>query len=919
MSENQAQPTGVVTDPSPASAGARERVVARHEMPDPLRDDIRLLGGLLGTVLREAGGQDLLDDVERLRELTIRAYGSDDGGTALAEAADLVAGFPLERAEQVARAFTCYFHLANLAEEYHRVRVLRQRETEAGAAVDESLPHAFTQLAEEVGRDEALRRLSELEFRPVLTAHPTEARRRAVSGAVRRISNLLAERDTMRPGGTSLVENERRLLAEIDTMWRTSPIRAAKPTVLDEVKTAMGVFDATLFNTFPEVYRRLDDWLLDGDAGRAAPVARPFVFLGSWIGGDRDGNPNVTAEVTRQAATLAAEHALTALEEAARQVGRKLTLDEAGTPPSSALKALWQRLRQLSEDLTAQAAAVSPREPHRAAVLAIAGRIGATRRRDADLAYRRPEELEAELRVVQDSLVEAGAPRAAYGDLQKLVWQVQTFGFHLAEIEVRQHSQVHAAALDEIAEKGVHGDLSDRTREVLDTFRALGAVQRRFGERAARRYIVSFTQAPEHLAAVYHLAELAFEDAEDIPVIDAIPLFETFADLEASVDILEAALELPQVQRRLAANGRRVEVMLGYSDSSKDVGPVAATLALHSAQSRIAEWARRHDITLTLFHGRGGALGRGGGPANRAVLAQPPHSVDGRFKLTEQGEVILARYGDPTIAARHIEQVAAATLLASAPSTEKRNAATAERFAHVASSLDASSRARFHALVKSEGFPQWFAQVTPLEEIGLLPIGSRPAKRGLSVNSLDDLRAIPWVFSWSQARINLAGWFGLGTALREFGDSPERIAELQAAYREWPLFATLLDNVEMSLAKTDERIAAQYLALGDRDDLAQMVLDELRLTREWVLRVTGNEWPLANRRVLGRAVQLRSPYVDALSLLQVRALRALRTEGASEGVTAESGKWVDGGYKDRWQHLLLLTVNGVSAGLQNTG
>ncbi|NUS42048.1 MAG: phosphoenolpyruvate carboxylase, partial [Terrabacter sp.] len=539
--------------------------------------------------------------------------------------------------------------------------------------------------------------------------------------------------------------------------------------------------------------------------------------------------------------------------------------------------------------------------------------------RDADLGYREPEELVADLEVVQRSLVEAGAPRAAYGDLQKLVWQVQTFGFHLAELEVRQHSQVHAAALAEIDEKGIHGDLSERTVEVLDTYRALGAVQKRFGIRAARRYIVSFTQAPEHLAAVYRLAALAFEGSDDAPVVDAVPLFETFDDLENSVDILEAMLEFPEVQRRLAENGRRVEVMLGYSDSSKDVGPVAATLALHKAQSRIAEWAQRHDITLTQFHGRGGSLGRGGGPANRAVLAQPPHSVDGRFKLTEQGEVILARYGDPTIAARHIEQVAAATLLASAPTVEKRNADARERFAPLAAALDETSRAAFHGLVKSEGFPQWFSQVTPLEEVGLLPIGSRPAKRGLSVNSLDDLRAIPWVFSWSQARINLAGWFGLGTALRSAGEQPGGLEELQAAYREWPLFTTLLDTVEMGLAKTQEDIAAQYLALGDRDDLAELVLGELRLTREWVLRVTGNEWPLANRRVLGRAVQLRSPYVDALSLLQVRALRALRSQGVSEGLTVDDGEWVDGGHKDRWQHLLLLTVNGVSAGLQNTG
>ncbi|WP_454044548.1 phosphoenolpyruvate carboxylase [Cellulosimicrobium sp. Marseille-Q8652] len=869
-----------------------------------MRDDVRLLGGLLGTVLRETGGQGLLDDVERLRELAIAAY-DDTTGAALGEAEALVEGLTIERAEQVARAFTCYFHLANLAEEYHRVRVLREREAEfATRAVthDDSLPEAFEQLVAEVGREEALRRLRRLEFRPVLTAHPTEARRRAVSGAVRRIATLLDERDAQPLGGTSLAENERRLLAEIDTMWRTAPIREHKPSVLDEVKTALGVFDATMFDTFPTVYRRLDDWLLGDEAGREEPLVRPFVSLGTWIGGDRDGNPNVTAEVTRQAAAIASEHALVALEEQTRRVGRKLTLDEVGTPPSDGLRALWQRQRQLSEAVTAAAAAASPREPHRAVLLVVAERVAATRARNADLAYADPEQLESDLRVVQESLVAAGAPRAAYGDLQQLVWQVETFGFHLAELEVRQHSQVHAAALAEIAEKGVHGDLSDRTREVLDTFRALGSVQQRYGVRAARRYIVSFTQAPEHLAAVYELAEHAFAGADDKPVVDAIPLFETFADLEASVDILESMLNLPQVQKRLAENGRRVEVMLGYSDSSKDVGPVSATLALHDAQRRIALWAERHDITLTLFHGRGGALGRGGGPANRAVLAQPPGSVDGRFKLTEQGEVILARYGDPTIASRHIEQVAAATLLASAPSTEKRNAEATDRYRDLAVALDASSRRRFHELVRADGFPQWFAQVTPLEEVGLLPIGSRPARRGLSVSSLDDLRAIPWVFSWSQARINLAGWYGLGTALAEFGD----LELLREAHREWPLFATLLDNVEMSLAKTDARIAERYLALGDRDDLATAVLEELRLTRERVLAVTGNAWPLSGRRVLGRAVQLRSPYVDALSLLQVRALRGLRA--GAEGVT-----------KDELQHLLLLTVNGVAAGLQNTG
>jgi phosphoenolpyruvate carboxylase len=890
---------------APLPARDLPRGLVSHDVPEPLRNDIRVLGELLGRVLRESGGDDLLADVERLRQLAIVAHSEPDG-EALRQAEELVGGFTIERAEHVARAFTCYFHLANLAEEYHRVRVLRDREANLEPnrlAPDDSLPAAVRQLEAEVGEAEARRRLLELEFRPVFTAHPTEARRRAVSASIRRIADLVAERDLRAKGGMSLAENERRLLAEIDTLWRTAPLRAAKPTVLDEVRTVLNVFESTLADVLPAVYRRLDDFVLGDAAGTTQPAVRAFAHLGTWIGGDRDGNPNVTAEVTRAAAVLASEHALVALEASANRVAEALTIDAAGTPPSAELLAQWQRQRARSEDVAAQAGAGSAaNEPHRRALLVIAQRITATRERNADLAYATPDELEADLLVVQRSLAQAGAARSAYGELQRLLWQVQTFGFHLAELEVRQHSQVHEAALADLEENGVDGPLAPRTLEVLDTFRALGAVQRRFGVKAARRYIVSFTQAPEHLEAVYRLAELAFEGTDEVPVIDAIPLFETFADLEAAVDILEAAFQLPQVQKRLAENGRKVEVMLGYSDSSKDVGPVSATLALDTAQQRITQWAHRHDIELTLFHGRGGALGRGGGPANRALLAQPPGSVDGRFKLTEQGEVIFARYGDPTIAARHIEQVTAATLLAGTPSVEKRNAEAKERFAPLAAKLDEASRTQFHRLVRADGFPQWFAEVTPLEEIGLLPIGSRPARRGLSVSSLDDLRAIPWVFSWSQARINLAGWYGLGAALASVDDLPL----LQDAYASWPLFTTMIDNVEMSLAKTDDRIARRYLALGDRDDLADLVLSEMALTRRWVLAITESEDVLSRRRILGRAVQLRSPYVDALSLLQLRALRGLRTGDAVE-------------HADDLRRLLLLTVNGVAAGLQNTG
>ncbi|MGX5697255.1 phosphoenolpyruvate carboxylase [Agromyces soli] len=882
----------------------------RGQIDRELRSEVRLLGGLLGTVLAEAGGAELLDDVERLRALAIGAY---ERGDSLDDAEALVASFGPERAEQVARAFTVYFHLANLAEEHHRVRVLRAREHGADEAPAESLTAAYDALVAEVGPDAAAERLSKLRFHPVLTAHPTEARRRAVASAIRRVGQLLVEREELvrlAPAASTL-ELDRRLAEQIDVLWRTSPIRTTRPTPLDEVRTAMNVFDQTLFEVVPKVYRLLDDALQPEAAGRAPAKAPAFVRFGTWIAGDRDGNPFVTAETTAEAAAIAAEHVLLGLERAATRIGRSLTLAEAGTPADPELAELWAAQQRLAPHVTSQIGTRAPDEPHRRVLLVIAARIAATRKGERELAYTAPEELLAELRLVQASLARAGAHRSANGELQGLIWQLETYGFHLAELEVRQHSQVHRRVLEELAAEASEPaspdapapGRSELATEVLAVFRTIAALQARYGERASRRYIVSFTQSSDDLANVYRLAEAAL--GADAPVLDVIPLFETFADLEASTDILDGMLELPQVQARLAATGRRVEVMLGYSDSSKDVGPVAATLALDAAQARIAAWAERNDIELTLFHGRGGALGRGGGRTNEAVLAQPPGSVDGRFKVTEQGEVIFARYGDAAIAARHLEQMAAATLLASAPSNERRNREASERFAPLAARLDEVSRARFFALVKAEGFAPWFAKVTPMEEVGLLALGSRPARRGLSVESLEDLRAIPWVFAWTQARINLTGWFGLGTALAAIEDD----ALLREAYRDWPLFRSMIDNVEMSLAKTDERLARRYLALGDRDELAALVLDEMALTRAQVLRASGHAELLDEQPVLQRAVHLRSPYVDALSLLQLRALRAVRAEQAEAGTSPA----------EHDLRLLLLAVNGIAAGLQNTG
>ncbi len=911
-----------------------------------MRRDVRLLGDILGEVVRDSDpktGPDLLADVERLRHAVIEARDqerSDDDAAGDAIAA-LVASWDLDRAEQVARAFTVYFHLANLAEEHQRIRLLRERDAGTGP-VRESLAAAVTELT----RDGVPVNLDELRVHLVLTAHPTEARRRAVVAVLRRISELLSITDDDRAGAAERAEARRGLREHVDLLWRTSQLRVKAMDPIDEVRTVMTAFDETLFRVVPAVYRELDRAL---DEPERKPVPA-YLRFGSWVGADRDGNPFVTAQVTRETATIQADHILRALEAATARTGRALTVHEATTPPSAGLRRALAAAAAAHPELLAEIAARSPQEPYRTYLLYAAARINATRMRNADLAYSGPDVFLKDLRVVQESLAVAGAARQAFGELQNLIWQAETFGFHLAGLEVRQHSEVHARVLRELRAAGPPGletaqETTPETQEVLATFRAIGWIQDRFGVDACQRYVVSFTRSADDIAAVYQLASYAAAGART-PVLDVVPLFESAVDLANAPAVLTGMLELPPVAERLAATGGRLEAMLGYSDSAKELGPASATLRLFDTQARLAEWAAAHGVRLTLFHGRGGALGRGGGPAGRAVLAQAPGSVNGSFKVTEQGEVIFARYGQPAIAKRHLEQVSSAVLLASSPRRAERTAAAAASYGRIAGRIDQAACAAFRGLVEADGFAGWFARISPLGEIGGLRIGSRPAKRGLSAQApgpaaaggqaspaaaggqaspaaaggqvspaaaggqasmdLNDLRAIPWVFAWSQTRINLPGWFGLGSGLAAIEADPDGTGALRRAYREWPLFGVLLDNAEMSLAKTDRPIASRYLALGGRDDLTARVLAEYDLTKRLVLAVTGHDRLLADRPVLSRAVALRDPYVDALSYLQLRALAALRDPSDDQD-------------RERVERLLLLTVNGVAAGLQNTG
>ncbi|MFD0704590.1 phosphoenolpyruvate carboxylase [Alloscardovia venturai] len=894
--------------------------MTERNLPERLQHDLDTCLDVLRQVIGEYS-TDLLAQFDELRDDVIVASnienedGADERAIAakgLEEADRLLNESSLPDATMLSRAFTTYFHLANLCEENYRVSVLQKREEKVDihSATDpvNELTVAYKQLIDEVGLAGANELLDKLEFHPVFTAHPTEARRKAVEGKIRRIAVLLEERELT--GGSARAELDRQMFAEVDSLFRTSPIGLKKPTPVEEANTVIDVFDTTLFDMIPSVYRRFDDWILGAKAGTVQPVCPAFFHPGSWVGSDRDGNPNVTAKVSRTVARKFYDHMVTKLEHATREVGTRMTLEAKTTPANAEMLALWSRQKEMSETLTGRAAVISSQEPHRAAMLVMADRLAATVERDYDLMYHSADDFLADLHVVQNSLAEAGAKRTAYGDIQKLIWQVETFGFHMVEMEFRQHSVVHARALEDIREHGLHGErgeLQPMTHEVLDTFRAVGAIQRRHGRKAAGRYIISFSKSAQNVRDVYELNRMAFANPADAPVLDVIPLFEQLEDLENSVDVLEDIIKIPEVQKRLKETGRKMEVMLGYSDSSKDAGPTSATLALHRAQERIAQWAKKHEIDLTLFHGRGGAVGRGGGPANRAVLAQPVGSVNCRFKLTEQGEVIFARYGNPVLATRHVESVAAATLLQSAPSVEKINTEMTEKFADMSQALDEASHERFLDLLESEDFAPWFSIVTPLTEVGLLPIGSRPAKRGLGAKSLDDLRTIPWVFSWSQARINLAAWYGLGTACEKFGD----LDTLRDAYKTWPLFSTFIDNIEMSIAKTDERIARMYLSMGDREDLNAKILDEMALTRKWVLAIKDEDWPLQHSRTLGMVVRLRSPYVDALSIAQVRALKTLRRRVDNEELSQ--------GMIENYIYLVMCTVSGVSAGLQNTG
>ena len=701
-----------------------------------------------------------------------------------------------------------------------------------------------------------------MEVTEVLTAHPTEAKRRAVVEHLWRIGGLLDTLDDPRTGGRVHDETERRLREEVASLWLTDPIRRRPPEPLDEVRATMALFDRTIFTTLPKVVRA------------TGPTTLRW---GTWVGGDRDGNPAVTAEVTLGAAAIARDHVLRGYEAAARRIARSLSASETEVPPSAALRRALGRDVRAFPDRARELARTLPDAPHRRKLVLIAERLGATRSGDPS-GFDSAHAFEHDLETLRTSLRAGGAAILADGELADLAEQARTFGFHLASLEVRQHAAVLRAAAE------------DPDPEVDATFRAIARIQGDLGEAACHRLVISFTRDAGDVAAAYALARRA--DAALPRRLDVVCLFESGAELERATDILDDVVALPDVRARLRRNGRRLEVMLGYSDSSKEVGVLAASLTLYDAQRAIAAWARGRDIELTMFHGRGGALGRGGGPTARAIRAQPPGTVDGRFKVTEQGEVAFARYGDADIAWHHLEQLVRAVAAARVADTEDPSDAFVDDIA----TMRRASASAWRALVGAPGFARCVTRATPIRQIASMPIASRPVSRTSSVEDLDALRAIPWVFSWAQARVNLPGWFGLGTGLEAVASTRNGLARLRRMHRSWPFFAVVLENASVSLAKADRALAARYLARADQPEHARAIFDEWDRTERLLLEITGEDHLLGARGGLRSAVDLRAPYVDALSYLQLRFLDDPKAT-----------------------RLVQATIAGVAAGLQNTG
>jgi len=912
----------------------------------PLVDDIRLLGRILGDVIREQEGKTAFELVERVRQLSVayRLKSDAQAGRALDRLLKNLSG---EQTVSVIRAFSYFSHLANIAEDRHHVR-RRDHHERQGHLHEGSLTMTLERLAQaDIRAADIASTLSRAYISPVLTAHPTEVQRKSILDAERAIAELVEQRDTLHTE-RERTENEALMRARVTQLWQTRMLRTAKLTVADEIENALSYYRSTFLRQIPRLYRDIEQALPGHEIAS-------FFRMGNWIGGDRDGNPFVTADTLRMALARQSETVLRFYLTEAHELGAELSISATLAPVSADM----QKLAASSPDHSVH----REDEPYRRALIGMYARLAATLElftgtealRHAvapQNPYLSAEHFLNDLRVIDASLAAHNAQALTAPRLQPLMRAVQVFGFHLATVDLRQSSDKHEAVVAELLRvakvEADYSALSEDARRTLlvqqlndarplrvraaaysehtvgelAIFEAAVEMLARYGRESLRHYIISHTEDVSDLLEVMLLLKevgLLRGTLEDGAVSDLIvsPLFETIGDLRNAAPIMRAFYALPGITGLMKRSGAEQDIMLGYSDSNKDGGSFTSNWELYRAEidlvALFGELRREHGITLRLFHGRGGTVGRGGGPSYQAILAQPPGTVNGQIRLTEQGEVIASKYAHPEIGRRNLETLVAATLEATLLHPTK---SAPKSFLDAAAAISDASYAAYRKLVyETPGFTEYFFSATPIREIAELNIGSRPASRK-ATRAIEDLRAIPWSFSWGQCRVGLPGWCGFGSAIEAYlGKEPkqrkERQALLQRMHKQWPFFGTLLSNLDMVIAKSDLAIAARYVELVEDKKLGKRIFGLIRAewqrTSDALELITGEKLRLASNPSLARSIEHRFPYLDPLNHLQVELMRRYRhrVEGDPGNAKVQRG--------------IHISINGVAAGLRNTG
>ncbi len=908
----------------------------------PLREDIRLLGRILGDTIRNQEGDAVFDIVEHVRQTSIRFH-RDEDMVARRELAETLSGISRADATRLAQAFSHFSHLANIAEDQHHIRRTRAHALAASAPREGTMLQALTR-AQRAGISP--RRLqsffAEALICPVLTAHPTEVRRKSAIDRESEVAFVLAERDRVRLTPDEEKACQETLRRAVLTLWQTSILRRERLRVVDEVTNGLAYYDQTFLREIPRFYADLEDQLAASDPAWAQEELPSFLRMGSWIGGDRDGNPYVTAAALRQALQMHSKRVLEFYLSEVYNLAAELPLDAKLVHVSDPLQLLAEKSPDQSPHRRD--------EPYRLALSAIHARLTATSRAIAhgDMTpvsigetppYPAPEEFLGDLQMVDRSLMRNGSGMLARGRLRALRRAVSVFGFHLAGIDTRQNSKtVHERVVAEMLEISASGPnyktlsederiallaaelatprplgspyvrYSGETASELAILREAAKAHWRYGAASVPNYVVSRTEGvSDVLEAALLLKEVGLlrprEGALDMNIV---PLFETIEDLRQCSAVLDRLLGLPAYARLLGSRGRVQEVMLGYSDSNKDGGFLTSGWELYKAEIALVETFRKHDVRLRLFHGRGGTVSRGGGPSYQAILAQPGGAVQGSIRITEQGEVIAAKYSNPELGRRNLESIVAATMEATL--LQPDHTAPRPEYLKTMEELSGVAYRTYRALVyETDGFERYFWESTVIDEIAKLNIGSRPASRSPS-RRIEDLRAIPWVFGWAQCRLMLPGWYGFGSAVRSWLEAypDDGIVTLQTMYRDWPFFRTLLSNLDMVLAKSDIAIASRYSELvepGLREAIFPRVRDEWQLSISQLNAILEQDSLLSQNPLLARSIRNRFPYIDPLNHLQIELLKRHRAgDIAPEVVEA-----------------IHLTINGIAAGLRNSG